>query len=385
MQASHTPESFRSLLLRHRGRIGLIQRDLAALAGVSLRSVQDWEAGVTLPSAERLRSLIRALLQAGGLTAGRESAEARALWTGVEHEASRMHTPFDEDWFGELLGHSRGMSATTEVGQTAAPPGDTVERVQEWGEAPDTSDFVGRADELVLLRSWVVEERCRVVAVLGIGGIGKTSLAARLAQSVAPNFARVYWRNLRNAPPVSEWLGGAIAFLSDQQHVLPDSESEQIAVLLQLLRARRCLLVLDNSETLLESGHSEGHYRAGMDGYGRVLEPIGQTTHQSCLLLTSREAPPELALLPGARELELHGLGLTEAQALLADKHIDGDTQDWQSLLDRYGGNGLALKIVGETIRQVYAGDIATFLVNAVGTYGAVFGGIRRLLDIQVA
>jgi hypothetical protein len=296
-----------------------------------------------------------------------------------------MHTPFDEEWFADLLGHPRRTSAATEVGQTAATASNSVERVQEWGEAPDTSDFVGRAEELVLLRSWVVEERRRVVAVLGIGGMGKTGLAARLAQSVAHSFARVYWRNLSDAPPVPEWLGGAIAFLSDQQLVLPVSESEQIALLLQLLRARQCLLVLDNSETLLESGQSEGRYRAGMDGYGRVLESIGQTTHQSCLLLTSREAPPELALLPGARESELHGLGLTEAQAVLADKRISGDTQDWQRLVDLYGGNGLALKIVGETIRQVYAGDIGTFLVNAVGTYGAVFGGIRHLLDIQVA
>jgi hypothetical protein len=38
-----------------------------------------------------------------------------------------------------------------------------------------------------------------------------------LAQSVAPAFERVYWRSLRNAPPVNEWLAGAIGFLSDQQ------------------------------------------------------------------------------------------------------------------------------------------------------------------------
>src|SRR5918911_67269 len=44
MDTSHAPESFRGLLLRHRGRTGLIQRDLAARVGVSLRSVQDWEA-----------------------------------------------------------------------------------------------------------------------------------------------------------------------------------------------------------------------------------------------------------------------------------------------------------------------------------------------------
>lgn len=46
MEGAHGSESFRSLLLRHLGRTGLIQRDLAAQAGVSLRSVQDWEAGV---------------------------------------------------------------------------------------------------------------------------------------------------------------------------------------------------------------------------------------------------------------------------------------------------------------------------------------------------
>ena len=48
-------------------------------AGVSLRSVQDWEAGVTLPSPERLPALISALLDMGGLTTGPEMSEAREL------------------------------------------------------------------------------------------------------------------------------------------------------------------------------------------------------------------------------------------------------------------------------------------------------------------
>ena len=124
-----------------------------------------------------------------------------------------------------------------------------------------------------------------------MGGIGKTSLAARLAQDVAPSFERVYWRSLRNAPPVSEWLAGAIGFLSDQQVVPPPSESERITALLQFLRARRCLLVLDNSETLFEPGQREGRYRAGMDGYGRVLQAVGETSHQSCLLVDQPRGP----------------------------------------------------------------------------------------------
>src|SRR5690242_3358284 len=103
MDASQVPVSFRSLLLRHRGRSGLIQRELADRVRVSIRSVQDWEAGVTPPTAERRQALIRALVEAHGMTAGREMSEARELWAAVEREGPRMHTPFDGEWFSRLL------------------------------------------------------------------------------------------------------------------------------------------------------------------------------------------------------------------------------------------------------------------------------------------
>ena len=92
MESSSAPESFRGLLLRHRGRTGLIQRDLAARAGVSRGAVQGWEAGLNYPTAERLQALIEVLLEAGGLTVGQEASEARALWAAAEREAPRMHT-----------------------------------------------------------------------------------------------------------------------------------------------------------------------------------------------------------------------------------------------------------------------------------------------------
>ena len=114
---------------------------------------------------------------------------------------------------------------------------------------------------------------------------------------------------------MGEWLSGAIGFLSDQQIVPPGAESERVATLLQLLRERRCLLEPDNSETLFEPGQREGRYRSGMAGYGRLLLIVGQATHQSCLVLTSREGLPELGLLGDAvRTLELNGLGVDEAR-----------------------------------------------------------------------
>jgi WD40 repeat protein/transcriptional regulator with XRE-family HTH domain len=379
------PESFRDQLLRYRGRTSLTQREFAERTGVHRRSAQDWETGANYPSAQRLQAIVRVLLGAGGLSAGREAEEAQALWAAVEGEAERMHTRFDSAWFARLL--------EARATPTVAPPADNVESVaissgtvrrQDWGEAPDTTGFVGRIDELELLSNWVLGERCRLIAVLGMGGIGKTMLVVRLAHRVAPDFERVYWRSLRDAPPISEWLAGAISFLSDQQLVVPAGESEQLTALLQLLRARRCLLVLDNSETLFEPCQQEGRYRAGMAGYGRLLEAVGEAPHQSCLLLTSREEPPELAVLGGdaVRTLGLSGLGAAEAQVLLAHKQMAGTSQQWAELIARFGGNGLALKMVGETIRELFDGEIGAFLEEASAS--GVFGGIRRLLSEQV-
>src|SRR5438105_14349824 len=180
MDSSHAPESFRGLLLRHRARTRLLQRDLAARAGVSRNTIQDWESGVNFPAAERLQALIRVLLEAGGLTAGHEASEAHALWQAVQRESPRVHAPFDEQWFARLLADHASLTPGPPTEALHAVPAATagpraVERAQDWGEAPDTMGFVGRADELALLRRWVLEERCRLVAVLGMGGIGKTS------------------------------------------------------------------------------------------------------------------------------------------------------------------------------------------------------------------
>ena len=191
-------ESFAGLLLRHRGRTGLTQRDLAARSGTSRRSVQDWESGLSYPTGERLQALIQVLLEAGGLTLGREQVEAHELWAAVLRESPRMHIPLDAVWLEGLLArHAAPRTDVTRDVIAAAPAlkaaeGSALEPRLDWGEAPDVIGFVGRAEELATLRHWVLEERCRLAAVLGMGGIGKTALASRLAQDAAPSFLRVY-------------------------------------------------------------------------------------------------------------------------------------------------------------------------------------------------
>jgi WD40 repeat protein len=249
-------------------------------------------------------------------------------------------------------------------------------RSTDWGEAIDVSHFYGRQSELTILKQWLVQDRCRLIALLGMGGIGKSALSVKLSQLVEAEFELIIWRSLRNAPPLETLLTDLVLFLSNQQDTKAD-----IRQLIHYLRNSRCLIILDNMETILDAQQA-GQYRPGYQGYGELLRVVGETTHQSCLILTSRERPSEIAALEGielaVRAMKLEG-SKEAAVALLQTKSVVGSLQQKQALCDLYGNNPLALKIVGTSICDLFDGKIGEFLAQQT----IVFNGIRRLLKEQ--
>jgi WD40 repeat protein len=279
------------------------------------------------------------------------------------------------------------LAAPSEANPSASPPPQLSPLMShvDWGEAPDVSGFHGREVELAQLRRWIVDERCRLVAVLGMGGLGKTALTTMLASQVEHEFAAVVWRSLRNALPVEELLAQCIQVVSNHQaHELPSGVEKRISLLVEYLRHQRCLLVLDNFETILHSERT-GHCLPGFEDYGRLLQQVGEGRHQSCLVLTSREKPKELVTLEGetgpVRTLSLASLQPGDGRALLQGKGLSGSDEQWLTLHERYSGHPLALKVVAETIRELFDGQIEEFLHEEV----LIFDNIRDLLAQQFA
>jgi transcriptional regulator with XRE-family HTH domain len=276
-----------------------------------------------------------------------------------------------------------------------------VERgsVQDWGEAPESSVFYGRTEELTTLSQWIVNDKCRLVTLLGMGGIGKTALAVKFAESIQEQFQYVIWRSLRYMPPVDDILAEFIRFLwernpslakGDKEECLPTGFSARVSLLIDGLRQHRCLLVLDNFEAVLWDGeshpetlrHRTGSYLEGYQGYGELLKRVGESQHQSAIVLISREKPREIAAIEGKslpiRSLQLKGLQEVEARGILKAKGLAGE-EKWDTLIKLYRGNPLALNIVSTTIQELFNSNVSKFLKQNT----LVITGLTDILDEQ--
>lgn len=87
---------------------------------------------------------------------------------------------------------------------------------KDWGEAPDVGVFYGRTQELTTLKQWIVQDYCRVVALLGMGGIGKTATSVKLVEQIQGEFEYFIWRSLRYTPIPESLFANIISIFSHQ-------------------------------------------------------------------------------------------------------------------------------------------------------------------------
>lgn len=251
----------------------------------------------------------------------------------------------------------------------------------DWQETIDVSIFYGRTDELNALKQWICQENCRLVAIVGIAGIGKTALTVKLVKQIYTHFEYIIWQNLHHPALIEKLIKTTQALSNNREIQLPISYQEQITYFINYLQHHRCLIILDNFDSLFQSGYTAGTYSQDYLNYRELLQKIAETNHNSCLILTSRESPSEVALLAGdtlpTRVLMLAGLSSVAAQEILKIKGITGTENQILQVLNCYQKNPLLLKIAATSIQDLFSGSAAEFLEQRT----IIFQGIRDLLN----
>ena len=246
--------TFGEWLRRRRGGLGLTQKELARQGGYAEVTMRKIEADELRPSREMAERLAGAL---------RVPAAERAAFVRFARDEGQGSEPSLETMLLPVPSNTAARHpAEPDQSSTAVEPTEhcaplklvTVTHRVDWGEAPDIAGFQGRGHELALLHQWLAQDHCKLVTVLGMGGIGKTALATLAATTAQDQFGAVIWRSLRNAPPLGELLGQCIQVLAGHvDYELPASVEARRTLLMKYLRAQRCLLVLDNFETILKA------------------------------------------------------------------------------------------------------------------------------------
>ena len=246
--------------------------------------------------------------------------------------------------------------------RTSRTPDHTPEQIQDG--LPECPVFYGRSKDLTLLSNWVLKDGYRVLAILGIGGLGKTAFAIKLIELLLPQFEGVIWRSMHHSPSLPEFI---IELLETLDPDAPPITSRPIDKLIKQLQQQRILLVLDGWEAL-QGGEYAGTYREPYRDYELLLSELGQQSHQSCVILTSREKQKKLTLLGNSiRSHWLPGLEAAEAFQLLERKGLSGFVSaDAEALVQRYRGNPLALQLTASVIRDQFGGNIARFLAQNI-------------------
>jgi len=256
---------------------------------------------------------------------------------------------------GEIEAALSGVRAWFQPEPPSAPAAAGV-----WQLPPDIRDFTGRGAEIARVTALLTapaDDHTPVVCVAGLGGMGKTTLAVRVARGVSGRFSDgCVFLDLRGTdaqpPDAQQLMGVVLRSLGLPGAAIPDEPDVRTARYRTEVAARRLLLVLDN---------------AADEGQVRPLIPPGGG---SALLVTGRRA---LGGLDGAHLVDLDVLSTEDSLRLLTTiagpDRVTGEQSAAHRLVDLCGRLPLALRIA--------AGRLA----RRTGT--TVEGMARRLADEQ--
>lgn len=252
-----------------------------------------------------------------------------------------------------------------------------------WREVPTISQFYGRTEEIETLKQWIATDKSPLISIQGLGGIGKTYLAAKLAQEIKNQFDYILYHSLKSGVSAAEIVSDLIqAFAKDKTDNLADLSGKlNYKLIYDYLRVYRCCLILDDLENILDRGESRCQYREGYQQYESLFRDLVEISHEkSCIIVVGRQLPRNFKQFRrDVPTLTLRGLDVDSAIHLLKSKGLSGSEGELRQLTDTYGQNPFMLKLAAELIQRNHRNNINEFLQYATRD----FENINQLINEQ--
>jgi hypothetical protein len=231
---------------------------------------------------------------------------------------------------------------------------------------PELGDLYDRTPELQTLTTWILQQRCRLITLTGISGIGKTTLAVELVQQIKDEFEYAVWYTLDEFPTLEKFQCNLIQLFSHSEKQDSSPTNQKRLPLIKYLQNHRCLIVLDDVHNLLCSGELAGKYKPEYEDYRSFFKQIEKFSHPCCFLLIGWEQPREVTQVKNPntpiRTLQLKGLDIAAAREILRDYGLE-ESDNIVALIHRYQGNPLWLKSVANLIQDL-GGGVRELLPN---------------------
>jgi tetratricopeptide (TPR) repeat protein len=206
------------------------------------------------------------------------------------------------------------------------------------------ANWQGRTAEIANLKQWLNNQNISLIGIEGIGGTGKSMLAAKIYEDEEiEGFTKRFWADVSYGAIFTDV---ATQVLQKFGYKVPNQEIELVQTLVKCLQSGAYLLIIDNLESLLKS---DGTW--GSQFYEDFFTTWVECGGKSKVIVTTRERPE----LPKIFQwLPLSGLKIADGVALLTALGIQGNLEEFVKLVDGYP---LLLQFVADLLKEEYPQD----------------------------
>lgn len=344
--------------------------EAAGFSSLSGVTISNWERGKYQIHKDD-RTVLVALLQIFCMSGGIQSLEDanQLLFAGnyrpLTPDECKKINPI---WSQQVIFSTSHLVFSQQQSEDATPsPADLISSRAEQGvtiRPPNYTQLFG-VDAILdaLYQRILTDEDAKILALVGLGGIGKTALADAVVRRVVQttHFHRVIWltndaaNHSESVLPIANTLDNFILNLGEQlfPDILDRKDARRRFIQVQHeLKAQRYLVVLDNLEDAVETESLLAYLHA-------LIRP-------SQFLITSRHRPPisaNVAVFPLQTLSIKPAVALLRHQAALANAHhfdtlTDDELAEWCNMV---GGHPLALRLLPhltrtQSLSQIRAG-----------------------------